>query len=123
MLTKLEGFAPYQQIVALYHDKAPFFKELHNYMIGGMVQSNPSFFMMCKAVDGSKDASEQWFCKNPDTWYIRWVAGKGCIKEMMDQLDPLPFLKFRRITPNGETKIRTYKWERMYKIVKYHGNV
>ena len=117
LLTKLKGYAPYQQIVALYEDKGPFFKELHNYMIGGMVCSNPSYFMMCKAIDGSKDASDQWFCKTPDTWYIRWVAGQGCIKEMMEQLEPLPFLKFRRITPNGETNIRTYSWDRMYKIV------
>ena len=52
LLTKLKGYAPYQQIVALYEDKAPFFKELHNYMIGGMVCSNPSYFMMCNAIDG-----------------------------------------------------------------------
>ena len=36
---------------------------------------------------------------------------------MMDELEPLPFLKFRRITLNGETNIRTYSWDRMYKIV------
>ena len=108
MLTKLKGLAPFEQILAIYEDKSLLFRELHNYMIGGMVASNPSYFMMCKAIDGSKDASNQWFCKNPDTWYIRWVAGKGCIKEMMEQLAPLPFLKFRRITPNGETTLRTY---------------
>ena len=117
LVTKLEGFAPYQQIVALYEDKSKFFSELHNYMIGGLVISNPSYFMMLKAIDGSKDASDQWFCKNPDTWYIRWVAGKGCIKDMMDQLNPLPFVKFRRLTTNGETNLRTVQWNKLYKKV------
>ena len=77
MLTKLKGLAPFEQILAIYEDKSLLFRELHNYMIGGMVASNPSYFMMCKAIDGSKDASDQWFCKNPDTWYVRWVLTDG----------------------------------------------
>jgi len=29
----------------------------------------------------------------------------------------LPFVMFRRITPNGETNLRTYKWDTMYRRV------
>ena len=117
LLKKLKGLAPFEQIVSIYQDKAAFFKELNNYLIGGLVISNPSFFMMLKPIDGTKEPSGQWFVDIPDTWYVRWVAGKGCIKEMMDQLTPLPFLQFRRISPNGETALRTYSWDKLYKKV------
>tara|TARA_R110002126_G_scaffold98511_3_gene229369 strand:+ start:186 stop:569 length:384 start_codon:yes stop_codon:yes gene_type:complete len=117
LLTKLKGLAPFEQILALYKDKTPFFQELHNYMIGGLVISNPQYFMMAKPIKKSIDAHGQWFPEDADTWYIRWVAGQGCIKEMMDSLHPLPNLMFRRITPKGETNLRLYSWDKMYKIV------
>lgn len=117
MLTKLKGLAPFEQVVALYKDKNDFFKEMHNYLIGGLVISNPQLFMMLKPIDGSADPYGQWYVKNPDTWYVRWVAGQNQLKEMMDNVNPLPFVMFRRITSNGDTKIRTYKWETMYKKV------
>ena len=51
LLKKLKGLAPFEQIVAVYKDKSAFFKELNNYLIGGLVISNPSFFMMLKSID------------------------------------------------------------------------
>jgi len=117
LLTKLKGLAPFEQIVALYKDKNDFFKEMHNYLIGGLVISNPQVFMMLKPIDGASDPHGQWYVKNPDTWYVRWVAGQSQLKAMMDNVNPLPFVMFRRITVNGETKVRTYKWETMYKKV------
>ncbi len=117
LLKKLKGLAPFEQIVAIYEDKSFFFKELNNYLIGGMVISNPSFFMMLKSIDKSKEPSAQWFVDKPDTWYVRWVAGQGCVKQMMDSVAPLPFVQFRRISTNGETALRTYSWDKLYRKV------
>ena len=115
LLKKLKGLAPFEQIVSIYQDKAAFFKELNNYLVGGMVISNPSFFMMLKPIDKAVDPSGQWFAEKPDCWFVRWAAGQGGLKAMMDAVEPLPFVMFRRITPNGETKLRTYRWENMYR--------
>jgi hypothetical protein len=117
LLNKLKHLPPFEQVVSLYENKSEFFKEMHNYLIGGLVISNPQLFMMLKPIDGSADPQGQWYVKNPDTWYVRWVAGQGQLKAMMDNVSPLPFVMFRRITPNGDTKIRTYKWETMYRKV------
>ena len=117
LLKKLKGLAPFEQIIAIYQDKSAFFKELNNYLIGGLVISNPSFFMMLKSIEKAKEPSAQWFVKEPDTWYVRWVAGQGCVKAMMDAVSPLPFVQFRRISTNGETALRTYSWDKLYKKV------
>mgnify|MGYP003628152645 FL=1 len=117
LLKKLKGLAPFEQIIAIYQDKSFFFKELNNYLVGGMVISNPAYFMMLKPIIKSQEASGQWFADNPDTWYVRWVAGQGCVKAMMDAVSPLPFVQFRRISTNGETALRTYAWEKLYKKV------
>lgn len=119
LIKKLKGFAPYEQIAMLYEDKSKFFGELNNYMVGGLVISTPSLFLMMKPIDRSVEPSGQWYAENPDCWYCRWAAGTGALKEMMDSLEPLPFLMFRRVTENGETKLRTYKWESMYRKVSY----
>jgi len=37
LLKKLKGLAPFEQIIAIYQDKSFFFKELNNYLVGGMV--------------------------------------------------------------------------------------
>jgi len=73
--------------------------------------------MMLKPIEKAKEPSGQWFVKEPDTWYVRWVAGQGCVKAMMDAVSPLPFVQFRRISPNGETDLRTYPWDKLYKKV------
>jgi len=117
LLKTLKGLSPFEQIVSLYEDRSLFFKELNNYLVGGLVISNPAFFMMVKPIVKSAEASGQWYAENPDTWYVRWVAGQGFVKAMMNQLKPLPFVQFRRITPNGETNLRTYKWEKLYSKV------
>lgn len=118
LLDKLQHLPPFEQVVALYEDKNEFFKEMHNYLVGGLVISNPEFFMMVKPINKSVEPSGQWYPECPDTWYIRWVAGIGKIKAMMDMLKPLPYLMFRRVTVNGDTKLRTYSWEKMYNKVK-----
>ena len=115
LLTKLTGYAPFEQIALLYEDKKKFFAELNNYLVGGLVVSSPKLFLMSKPIDKAVDPSGQWFAEKPDCWYVRWAAGQGGLKAMMDAVEPLPFVMFRRVTPNGETKLRTYGWENMYK--------
>lgn len=115
LIKKLKGFSPFEQIVMLYSDKAKFFAEMNNYMIGGLVISNPSIFMMLKPINRSEDANSQWYPKNPDCWYVRWAAGFGGLRAMMDAVEPLPFVMFRRVRENGESNLRTYKWESLYR--------
>ncbi|MAK37819.1 MAG: hypothetical protein CMC15_16795 [Flavobacteriaceae bacterium] len=117
LVNKLEGFAPFEKILALYKEPEKFFAELNNYMVGGLVLSSPKFFMMLKPVNKTVDPHGQWWAENPDTWYVRWAAGDG-VKILMDAVEPLPFIMFRRITPKGETKLRTYPWDKFYKIAK-----
>jgi hypothetical protein len=117
LIRKLKGLAPFEQIAALYEDKTLFVKELENYLVGGMVFSTPTMFMMLKPVDSTIDPNGQWYAQKPDCWYVRWAAGRGYLKAMMDIIEPLPKVMFRRITENGETDLRTYKWEQMYKKV------
>lgn len=117
MLEKLKDFPPFEQIAALYEDKTLFIRELNNYLVGGLVFSTPAMFMMLKPIDSSVDPSGQWYAQKPDAWYVRWAAGRGYLKAMMDIVEPLPKVMFRRVTENGETDLRTYNWETMYKKV------
>tara|TARA_R100001530_G_scaffold56519_1_gene41272 strand:+ start:10 stop:384 length:375 start_codon:yes stop_codon:yes gene_type:complete len=117
LISKLEGFAPFEKIQALYTEPEKFFAELHNYMVGGLVLSSPKFFMMCKPINKAEEPSGQWWAEKPDTWYIRWAAGRG-VKILMDALEPLPYVMFRRVTTEGETKLRTYSWDRFYRLAK-----
>ena len=112
---KLKGFAPFEQIALLYEDRKNFFAELNNYLVGGLVISSPQLFMMLKPIDTAVDPSGQWFAEKPDCWYVRWAAGVGALRAMMDAVEPLPFDMFRRVTPNGETNLRTYDWKTMYR--------
>jgi hypothetical protein len=117
LINKLKDFPPFEQIAALYEDKTLFIRELNNYLVGGLVFSTPSMFMMLKPIDSSIDPSGQWYAQNPDAWYVRWAAGRGYLKSMMDIVEPLPKVMFRRVTENGETELRTYNWETMYRKV------
>jgi len=117
LVKKLEGFAPFEKIQALYSEPDKFFAELHNYMVAGLVLSSPKFFMMLKPIDKSIDPHGQWWAKKPDAWYVRWAAGGGP-RMLMDAVEPLPYIMFRRVTPNGETKLRTYPWDKFYRIAK-----
>jgi hypothetical protein len=117
LINKLKDFPPFEQIAALYEDKSLFIRELNNYLVGGLVFSTPSMFMMLKPIDSSIDPSGQWYAQNPDAWYVRWAAGRGYLKSMMDIVEPLPKVMFRRVTENGETELRTYNWGTMYKKV------
>lgn len=117
LINKLKDFPPFEQIAALYEDKTLFIRELNNYLVGGLVFSTPSMFMMLKPINSSIDPSGQWYTQNPDAWYVRWAAGRGYLKSMMDIVEPLPKVMFRRVTENGETELRTYNWETMYRKV------
>jgi|TARA_R110002020_G_scaffold36876_6_gene110827 hypothetical protein len=116
LLKQLKQYAPVDRIVLLYERGEDFIKELANYMTGGVVIANPKFFMMMKAIDSTKPPKGQWGVSNPDCWYARWVAGDNALGDMFDQLDPLPYLMFRRLTENGETKMRKYSWDRAKRL-------
>ena len=119
MFEKLDGLAPFEQVMSLHDDRTAFFKEFHNYMQGGLVLSTPELFLMMKPVDSSKDPSGQWWVKKPDAWYCRWAAGRGALKAMFNQVTPMPKLMFRRVTPAGTSKLKTYSWDRIFKKVNY----
>jgi len=119
LVKKLKGFAPFEQIAMLYDDKSKFFEELNNYLVGGVVIATPSIFMMCKPIDREVDPSGQWYADTPDCWYIRWASGIGGLRAMMNSIEPLPYVMFRRITEQGESDLRTYKWDKMYKKVNH----
>ena len=118
LIDKVKGFAPFEQIAMIYRDRTKFYQELNNYMIGGLVISSAKLFMMLKPVDKTKEPSGQWWPENPDAWYVRWAAGPNGVKVFMDAVEPLPYVMFRRINPSGETRVRTYEWDRLYRKVK-----
>ena len=96
---KLVGRAPIERILDVYEDKDYFFRELNNYLVGGLVVSCSKFFMMVKPIDSTKPPSGQWWAKEPDCWYVRWVAGEGGMRAMFNAVDPLPKVMFRRLMP------------------------
>ena len=116
---KLVGYAPIERIMATYEDKKKFYDEIGNYLVGGLVISCSKMFMMVKPIDSSQPPSGQWWPKNPDCWYARWVAGEGALQAMFESLEPLPKVMFRRIKPNGESGLRTLSWDRMFKKVRH----
>jgi len=113
----LIGHAPIERIVAVYEDPRKFYAEMTNYLIGGLVVSCSKFFMMVKPIDSSKPPSGQWWAKDPDCWYVRWVAGEDCMKTMFNAVEPLPKVMFRRLTVRGETGLKIVEWDRIYKKV------
>ena len=117
LVKKLQGFAPFEQIVRLYESPTKFFQELNNYLVGGVVISTPSIFMMLKPIDHKKEPRGQWYAENPDCWYVRWASGLGGLKAMMDAVEPLPYVMFTRLTEEGTTELRKYKWDSMYRRV------
>ena len=118
LLKKLREYAPVDRIVLLYEQKEDFLQELANYMSGGLVVSNPKFFMMTKPIDSSQPPKGQWQVDDPDCWYIRWVAGEESLGAMMECMEPLKFVMFSRITENGETSMRKYSWDRLARLTK-----
>jgi len=118
LLKRLREYSPVDRIVLLYERGEDFVKELSNYMTGGVVISNPSFFMMVKAIDSAKPIRGQWAVQNPDCWYIRWVAGEDALGDMFNSIEPLPFIMFRRLNEQGETGLKKYAWDRMARLTK-----
>ena len=117
LASRLKGCVPIEKIMALYNEPSKFVEELNNYLMGGLVISSPSFFMMLKPIEKDEDPHGQWNIKEPDAWYVRWAAGDNAVKAMMDAVTPLPYVCFRRLTAAGETKMRTYDWDKFYKKV------
>ena len=115
-IRKLKGLAPFEQIMAFYDDPADFNADLNSYLVGGVVISTPTMFAMGKPIDSAIDPSGQWYAKNPDAWYVRWFAGEGALRAIMDAVNPLPKVTFRRTKNGEESKLRTYPWERLYKL-------
>jgi len=116
-IRKLKGLAPFEQIARLYEDPADFCAELNNYFVGGVVISTPTMFAMGKPIDSSIDPCGQWYADKPDCWYVRWFAGEGALQAIMDAVEPLQKVMFKRVKERGESDLRTYKWERLYNLV------
>ena len=117
LIRKLNGLAPFEQIARMYKDPADFGAELNNYLVGGVVVSTPTMFAMGKPIDSSIDPSGQWYADKPDCWYVKWFAGKGALQAIMDTVEPLPKVSFTR-TKNGKvSKLRTYRWSRLYQLI------
>lgn len=98
-------------------DRAAFLAEMSNYMRGGVVASMPTMFLMAKPVRQGEEPDDQWGVADPDTWFIRWAAGKGSMGMMMSLGKPLEFVSFRRFNGKKETALRTYKWADLLKRI------
>jgi hypothetical protein len=116
MLDKLKDFPPFEQIARLYEDPADFSAELNNYFVGGVVISTPTMFAMGKPIDSSIDPCGQWYAEKPDCWYVKWFAGEGALRAIMDAVNPLPKVSFTRTKNGEESNLRTYRWERLYQL-------
>ncbi len=116
LIRKLKGLAPFEQIMGLYEDPADFSAEMNNYLIGGLVISTPTMFVMAKPVDSSTTPVGQWHAKNPDAWYVRWFAGEGALQAIMDSVQPLEKVMFSRVKQGKEKLIKTYQWNKLYNL-------
>ena len=116
LIRKLNGLAPFERIARFYERPADFDAELNNYLVGGLVISTPSMFVMAKPIDSSVDPRGQWYAEKPDCWYVKWFSGEGALRAVMDAVNPLPKVSFTRTKNGEESKLRTYRWERLYKL-------
>lgn len=114
---KLKGLAPFEQIMAFYDDPADFNADLNSYLIGGVVISTPTMFAMGKPINSTINPSGQWYAEKPDAWYVRWFAGEGALQAIMDSVQPLEKVMFKRVKERGESDLRTYKWNRLYSLL------
>lgn len=94
--------------------------EVGNYFEGGVVVNTPRVFIMAKPVDSSLEPSGQWWVEKPDAWYVRWAAGEGSMKLMMQMGTPLPFIVFRRIKEGATGKWKRYEWKKLFRRVAGH---
>jgi len=116
LIRKLNGLAPFERIARFYKNPADFCTELNNYLIGGLVISTPSMFVMAKPIDSLQQPDGQWYSAKPDTWYVKWFSGEGALRAIMDSVKPLPKVSFRRTKNGEESKLRTYRWDRLYQL-------
>jgi|GEM_PF-3517283 len=116
LIRKLKGLAPFEQIMGLYEDPADFSAEMNNYLVGGLVISTPTMFVMAKPVDSSITPVGQWYAKNPDAWYVRWFAGEGALQAIMDSVEPLEKVMFSRVKQGKEKLTKTYSWNKLYNL-------
>jgi len=123
LIRKLNGLAPFEQVMSFYDNLQDFSNEMNNYLVGGLVISTPTMFVMAKPIDSSQQPDGQWYTEKPDCWYVRWFAGEGALQAIMDSVQPLEKVMFQRVREHMETEPRTYKWKRLYNLVmrKNHG--
>ena len=107
---------PFHQIQKFYDNIGDFTQELGNYLTGGVVISTPTMFAMGKPIDSSLSPDGQWYSESADTWYVKWFAGQGSLRAIMDAVCPLPKVAFRRTRNGKESELKTYNWNRLYKL-------
>ena len=108
LIRKLKGLAPFEQIARMYKDPADFSAELNNYLVGGVVISTPTMFAMGKPIDSAIDPCGQWYADKPDCWYVRWFAGEGALQAIMDAVEPLQKVMFKRVKERGGRRGRCW---------------
>lgn len=114
---ELAGETAFEKCMSLAPDKDNFMLEFRNYMVGGVIVNTPRMFLMAKPIDSSVHPDGQWWTKNPDTWYVRWAAGNGAMKMMMEMGRPLPYVMFRRIKEGFTKPFKRYEWNTIYRRV------
>lgn len=116
LIKKLNGLAPFEQVMSFYDNLQDFSNEMNNYLVGGLVISTPTMFVMAKPIDSSQQPDGQWYTEKPDCWYVKWFAGEGALRAIMDAVSPLPKVAFTRTKNGEESKLRTYRWDRLYQL-------
>lgn len=123
LLKKLYNLKPIDQIYHLYEEKSHFNSDLQNYLRCGYLHSCDDIFVMAKKVDCNQDPFDQWFVEKPNCWFVRWASGTGGLKKMMDSVEPMEWVMFKRVRENGhESEYRICRWERLYKLVERQDN-
>lgn len=117
---KLIGKTALESLLGVVPDEGKFLSEMKNYLDGGVVINTPRVFIMAKPIRSDLDPPGQWWVEEPDAWYVRWAAGDGAMKLMMDMGTPLPFVIFRRIKAGATGKWKRYEWNKLYERISGH---
>ena len=104
-----------EDIINLYGKErvSDFWCDVEDYLRGGIVYSGHGMFMMYKMVDSTVDPVDQWGPQEPDAWFVKWAAGRGCITYMLSMMVPkLPKLIFFRHKNGEDSEMKTYDMEK-----------
>lgn len=113
----LDGPTAMESVLKIAPDRGKFLAEVKNYLEGGVVINTPRVFIMAKPIRSDEDPSGQWWVQEPDAWYVRWAAGEGAMRLMMEMGAPLPYVVFRRIKGGVTGKWKRYEWNELYQRV------